>query len=56
MKHMKGNIPKCYECGFYKEEEDARTKKNGRILHMQTTFAAWSEWKSKEKSSRAAKG
>ncbi len=27
MKHMKGNIPKCYECGFYKEEEDARTKK-----------------------------
>lgn len=27
MKHIKGNSPKCYECGFYTEEEDVRTKK-----------------------------
>lgn len=27
MKHTKGNSPKCYECGFYTEEEDIRTKK-----------------------------
>lgn len=27
MKHMKGNSPKCYECGFYTEKEDVRTKK-----------------------------
>lgn len=26
MKHKKGNSPKCYECKYYTEEEDARTK------------------------------
>lgn len=27
MKHTMGNSPKCYECKFYIEEEDVRTKK-----------------------------
>ena len=27
MKHIKGNIPMCYECKFYMEKEDARTKR-----------------------------
>lgn len=26
MKHKMGNSPKCYECKFYTEEEDVRTK------------------------------
>jgi len=26
MKHIMGNSPKCYECKYYVEEEDVRTK------------------------------
>ena len=27
MKHKLGNSPKCYECKFFTEEEDVRTKR-----------------------------
>lgn len=27
MKHIMGNSPQCYECKFYTEDEDVRTKR-----------------------------